>query len=167
MPIAELEKIFDIGEAVGRYGRGGGTGSSAHVAFNGAAYILLPKRPLDKIDVTFRRWPRPETNPLMLSHWLGIELGHPARPVPPGRPDEPDAVAMADRTSEPQRIDFLIQALEASRAALLGDAARTRAAAEHTIAAVGPPDVGHVVHQASARPALARKTRCRDARTTG
>src|SRR5262249_29587364 len=47
----------------------------------------------------------------------------------------PDALAMAERTSEPQRI-VPITALEASRAALLGDVARTRAAVDRTIDAV-------------------------------
>jgi len=44
-------------------------------------------------------------------------------------------VAMAERTSEPQRI-IPISALDASRGALLGDVARVRAAAERTIAAI-------------------------------
>ena len=134
IPIAELEEIFRIGEAAADAVEAGDRFLS-YVTFTRCLYILVPTGRWDEVDDAFRRWPHPETNPLMLSHWLAVELA-----IRRGRLHQadrllPEAVAMAERTSEPQRI-IPIAALDASRAALLGDAARVRAAAERTIAAI-------------------------------
>lgn len=134
IPIAELEEIFRIGEAAADAVEAGDRFLS-YVTFTRCLYILVPTGRWDEVDDAFRRWPHPETNPLMLSHWLAVELA-----IRRGRLHQadrllPEAVAMAERTSEPQRV-VPIAALDASRAALLGDSGRVRAAAERTIAEV-------------------------------
>ena len=134
IPIAELEETFRIGEAAADAVEAGDRFLS-YVTFTRCLYILVPTGRWDEVDDAFRRWPHPETNPLMLSHWLAVELA-----IRRGRLHHadrllPEAVAMAERTSEPQRI-IPISALDASRGALLGDVARVRAAAERTIAAI-------------------------------
>jgi tetratricopeptide (TPR) repeat protein len=134
IPIAELEEAFRIGEAAADAVEAGDRFLS-YVTFTRCLYILVPTGRWDEVDDAFRRWPHPETNPLMLSHWLAVELA-----IRRGRLHHadrllPEAVAMAERTSEPQRI-IPISALDASRGALLGDVARVRAAAERTIAAI-------------------------------
>ena len=131
IPIAELEEIFRIGEAAADAVEAGDRFLS-YVTFTRCLYILVPTGRWDEVDDAFRRWPHPETNPLMLSHWLAVELA-----IRRGRLHQadrllPEAVAMAERTSEPQRV-VPIAALDASRAALLGDSGRVRAAAERTI----------------------------------
>lgn len=134
MPIAELDEIFQVGQAAADAVEAGDR-FLAYVTFTRCLYILVPTGRWGEVDDAFRRWPHPETNPLMLSHWLAVELA-----IRRGRLQHadrllPEAVAMANRTSEPQRI-IPISALDASRGAMLGDAARTRAAAERTIASL-------------------------------
>ena len=92
----------------------------SYVTFTRCLYILVLDRPLGRVDDAFRRWPQPETNPLMLPTG-SRRARHPARAGAPRRPAAAGGGAMAERTSEPQRI-VPITALDASRAALLGDA---------------------------------------------
>jgi tetratricopeptide (TPR) repeat protein len=134
IPIDDLEEIFDAGAAAAAAVEAGDR-FMAYVSFTRCLYILLPTGRWDEVDATFRRWPHPETNPLMLSHWLGVELAIRRGLTHLADRLLPEALAMAERTSEPQRI-VPITALEASRAALLGDTARTRAAVDRTIDAV-------------------------------
>ena len=131
LPITEVEEIFQIGEQAAASVEAGDRFFS-YVSFTRCIYILLPTGRWDEVDATFRRWPHPETNPLMLSHWLAVELAIRRGLLHLADRLLPEAVAMADRTSEPQRI-VPIAALDASRAALLGDSGRVRAAAERTI----------------------------------
>jgi tetratricopeptide (TPR) repeat protein len=134
IPIAELEEIFQIGAAAADAVEAGDR-FLAYVTFTRCLYILVPTGRWDEVDDAFRRWPHPETNPLMLTHWLAVELA-----IRRGRLQQadrllPEAVAMAERTSEPQRI-VPISALDASLGAMLGDPARVRVAAERTIASI-------------------------------
>jgi tetratricopeptide (TPR) repeat protein len=134
IPIAELEEIFRVGVAAADAVEAGDR-FLAYVTFTRCLFILVPTGRWDEVDEAFRRWPHPETNPLMLTHWLAVELAFRRGRLQQADRLLPDAVAMADRTSEPQRI-IPIAALDASRGALLGDAARVRNAAERTFASM-------------------------------
>ena len=135
IPIAELEEIFRIGEAAADAVEAGDR-FLAYVTFTRCLYILVPTGRWDEVDDAFRRWPDPETNPLMLCA-TGLPSSSPSgaagctRPTGCCRRRWPWPSA----TSEPQRI-IPISALDASRGALLGDVARVRAAAERTIASI-------------------------------